>query len=88
MNIELRKSRLVENDRIWLDRFWEHTIRNEDDQSRCVEYIHFNPVKHGLVVSPDKWRYSSFHEYARMGIYDKSWMGNGDIVINGSEYDN
>ncbi len=37
---------------IWQRRFWEHQLRDVDDFSRHIEYIHYNPVKHGLVDAP------------------------------------
>ena len=49
---------------IWQRRYWEHTIRNEADLERHVDYIHFNPVKHGLVARVCDWPHSSFHRYA------------------------
>jgi hypothetical protein len=48
--------------------FWEHLIRDEQDFARHVDYIHYNPVKHGLVVNPFDWRWSSIHHSARRGI--------------------
>ena len=58
---------------IWQRRFWEHTIRDEDDLSRHLDYIHYNPVKHGYVQSVHEWRWSSFHRYIKMGYYDIDW---------------
>lgn len=58
---------------IWQHRFWEHLIRDEDDYARHVEYIHYNPVKHGYVRRPLDWPYSSFRGYVRTGIYDADW---------------
>lgn len=58
---------------IWQRRYWEHLIRDENDFTRHVEYIHYNPVKHGLVRAPMHWEYSSFHKYVRNGIYDRQW---------------
>lgn len=58
---------------VWQQRFWEHQIRDEVDFIRHVEYIHYNPVKHGLVNSPNAWPYSSFHRYVKQGIYDNDW---------------
>jgi putative transposase len=60
---------------VWQRRFWEHLIRNESDLTRHVEYIHFNPVKHGLSVSPADWKYSSFMKYVQEGIYPLDWAG-------------
>ena len=58
---------------IWQRRFWEHTIRDEADLNRHIDYIHYNPVKHGLVRSVSDWPWSSFHRYVRMGVYDRDW---------------
>ncbi len=58
----ISKSRLRKKERgIWQRRFWEHTIRNEEDFIRHIEYIHYNPVKHGYVKHVEDWAYSSFH---------------------------
>jgi len=58
---------------IWQRRFWEHQIRDENDFIRHVEYIHYNPVKHGLTGAPVDWPYSSFHRYVKAGKYDPDW---------------
>src|SRR5205807_6605532 len=50
---------------LWQKRFWEHTIRDESDLARHVDYIHYNPVKHGLVARVSDCPHSSFHSYAR-----------------------
>ena len=63
---------------IWQRRFWEHTIRNDEDLRRHVDYIHFNPVKHGYVERPSDWPYSTFHKYVRDGIYSTDWAATGD----------
>jgi putative transposase len=63
---------------LWQRRFWEHTIRNEDDFARHVDYIHFNPVKHGLVGRVRDWPYSSFHQYVRRGLLPDDWAGDVD----------
>jgi putative transposase len=60
---------------LWQRRYWEHTIRNDKDFERHVDYIHFNPVKHGLVTRVEDWRYSSFHRYVRDGILPRDWGG-------------
>ncbi len=46
-------------------RFWEHLIRDGDDLDRHVDYIHWNPVKHGLVDSPDDWPYTTYKEWKK-----------------------
>src|SRR4051794_35084093 len=62
-------------------KYWEHTIRDEDDHERHFDYIHFNPVRHGLVRCPRDWPYSSFRRYVRMGVYPEDW-GCASIVEN------
>ena len=58
---------------VWQRRFWEHTIRNERDFQRCIDYIHYNPVKHGATPCPHDWQQSSFHAWARSGVYANDW---------------
>jgi putative transposase len=58
---------------IWQRRFWEHTIRDEEDLNRHRDYIHYNPVKHGLVRSVSDWPWSSFHRLVKMGYYPSGW---------------
>ena len=58
---------------IWQRRFWEHMIRDEKDLNRHLDYIHYNPVKHGLVNRAADWEWSSFHRYAKMGFYENNW---------------
>jgi putative transposase len=60
---------------LWQRRYWEHTIRDEDDFARHVDYILYNPVKHGLVERVVDWPYSSFHRYVRKGLYSSDWAG-------------
>ena len=67
-------SRKQHGDRgVWQRRFWEHTIRDEADLNRHLDYIHYNPVKHGLVSRPVDWTWSSFHRFAREAHYPKDW---------------
>ncbi len=68
------QSRIQKRERgIWQRRFWEHVIRDEEDFQIHVDYIHFNPVKHGLVDQTMKWPYSSFHRYVKQGVYSLEW---------------
>jgi putative transposase len=60
---------------LWQRRFWEHTVRDETDFARHVDYIHYNPVKHGLVSRACDWPHSSFHGYVRQGILPQDWGG-------------
>jgi putative transposase len=61
---------------IWQRRFWEHQIRDERDLHVHLDYIHYNPVKHGLVDSPGKWPYSSFREFVSRNLYPDNWGTN------------
>ena len=65
---------------IWQRRFWEHRIRDDKDFFRHVDYIHYNPVKHGYVDRVSDWPYSTFHRYVRSGVYPVDWAGS--IVEN------
>jgi putative transposase len=58
---------------VWQRRYWEHAIRDEEDVERHFDYIHYNPVKHGLVDSPRDWPYSSFHRWVKEGVYEPNW---------------
>ena len=68
---------------VWQRRFWEHCIRDQDDLRRHLDYIHFNPVKHGHVSQPLDWPWSSFHRYLQMGWYDERWGGQEPDTIKG-----
>ena len=57
----------------WQPRFWEHTIANECDLAAHVDYIHINPLKHGLVQRVREWPYSSFHRYVARGWLASDW---------------
>ena len=63
---------------IWQKRFWEHTIRDERDFAVHVDYIHHNPVRHGLVAASRDWPHSTFAEWVKRGVYDPTW-GSGDM---------
>jgi putative transposase len=58
---------------LWQRRFWEHTIRDQPDLARHIDYIHYNPVKHGLALTPTAWPYSSLHSFMRKGISPPDW---------------
>lgn len=60
---------------IWQRRYWEHTIRDEADFARHLDYIHINPVKHGLVPRVCDWIPSSFHRHVKLGNYPADWGG-------------
>ncbi len=70
---------------VWQRRFYEHLIRDSEDYRRHVDYVHINPVKHGLVKWPRDWPWSTFHRWARAGEYDSDWCGHvelpGDVYL-------
>ena len=63
---------------LWQNRFWEHLIRNEHDLQKHIDYIHFNPVKHGYTSIPADWPYSSIHRYIKQGILPCDWYVSGE----------
>jgi putative transposase len=69
---------------IWQRRYWEHTLRDENDFARHVDYIHFNPIKHGHVTQVADWPHSSFHRFVRLGVYPVDWAG--DVKDGGSGF--
>ncbi len=73
---------------VWQARFWEHTVGDENDLTDCLDYVHWNPVKHGLVQRPCDYRWSTFHKFVRLGAYDPLW-GTGQVTsdITGAEWD-
>jgi putative transposase len=67
---------------IWQRRFWEHRIRNDADLERHVDYIHYNPVRHGYAAHASDWPYSTFRQHVERGLYAPDWGGvpeSGDI---------
>jgi putative transposase len=62
---------------IWQRRFWEHTIRDDKDYANHMDYVHFNPVKHGLASEPAAWPYSSFQRAVAAGLYPANWACKG-----------
>jgi putative transposase len=65
---------------IWQRRYWEHAIRDEVDLARHIDYIHFNPVKHGYVSRVRDWPHSSFHRFVEKGILPADWGGDAGEV--------
>lgn len=68
---------------VWQRRFWEHTIRDEDDFQKHLDYIHYNPVKHGLVDVVKDWEYSTFHRYVEKGVYEVGWGSGEEFDFSG-----
>jgi putative transposase len=66
---------------IWQRRYWEHAIRNDRDLERHVDYVHFNPAKHGLVSRVEDWPHSTFHRYVAEGILPSDWGGDVKEIV-------
>ena len=64
---------------LWQQRFWEHLIRDERDYARHFDYLHGNPLKHGLVTRVRDWPWSSFHRWVKVGVYPVDWGGDTSI---------
>jgi putative transposase len=67
---------------IWQRRYWEHLIRDDADFRAHVDYVHFNPVKHGLVRCVAQWPYSTFHRLVAQGMYPPDWAGGDDAELD------
>ena len=84
-NERISQSRSAKGERgIWQRRYWEHTIRDEIDFTRHVDYVHINPVKHGLVVRVCDRATSSFHRHVELGNYPAAWAG--DLSDDDGDY--
>ena len=69
-------SKIIKREKgIWRRRFWEHAIRDDVDLERHVDYVHFNPVKHGYVTRVVDWPHSSFHQFVERGLLPSDWAG-------------
>lgn len=69
---------------IWQRRFWEHAILDEADFAAHMDYVHFNPVRHGYVRHVSGWPYSTFRACVHRGLYPSSWQGSdGDTLVAG-----
>lgn len=74
-------SRMRKGERgIWQRRYWEHVIRDERDLQNHLDYIHYNPVKHGHVARAIDWPHSSFHRYVARGAYPENWAVPSDLT--------
>ena len=68
-------SRMKRGERgVWQRRFWEHLIRDQQDFAKHMDYIHYNPVKHGHVRCPHQWKHSSFDRWVKEGVYMRDWL--------------
>ena len=77
-----RKRSGIREGRMWQYRFWDHQIRDESDLKQHLDYIHYNPVKHGLASSSFEWKLSSIHGFREQGYYEDDWG-----VIEKPEFD-
>lgn len=77
------QSRIKRKERnIWQRRFWEHLIRDDEDFANHMDYIYYNPVKHGYVKSVKDWAFSSFHLDIKNGIYPENWGDDVNFILN------
>jgi putative transposase len=65
---------------VWQPRFWERTVRNDAELAVLVDYIHHNPVKHGLVVAVKDWPHSTFHRFVERGDLPSNWGADVQII--------
>ena len=72
---------------VWQRRFWEHECRDADDLKRCLDYIHWNPVKHGYVTRPADYPWSTFRRWVTAGEYDLNWGGEPIPDVDGAEWE-
>ena len=70
--------------KLWQNRYWEHTIRDENDLNKHIDYIHYNPIKHGFTKKAINYKYSSFAKFVQEGYYDEEWCNFEDkySIIN------
>ena len=72
--ISLSESKIKKGEKgVWQRRYWEHTIRNEQDFYRHLDYIHYNPIKHNLVKSSKDYKYTTFEKFVKLGLYEENW---------------
>ncbi len=70
---------------LWQRRFWEHAIADDDDYARHFDYVHWNPVRHGLVGAARDWPWSTFHRWVGLGVYADDW-GRAEIGDDACDY--
>jgi putative transposase len=79
-------SRIAKGERgIWQRRYWEHLIRDDADLRHHVDYIHFNPVRHGYVTRAVDWPYSTLHRYVDQGLLAADWAAEPEAGIEVGE---
>jgi putative transposase len=80
---QLRGRLGMKSGRIWQYRFWDHIIRDQEDLNRHIDYVHYNPVKHGYTQSPFAWSHSSIHSFLQDGCYEQDWGMREDVMSDG-----
>ena len=79
-DFNLSKSNIIKREKgVWQRRYWEHTIRDEEDLYKHLDYIHYNPVKHDYVQNVRDWKYSSFDKFVKQELYEENWGCFDDI---------
>lgn len=78
-----RSKHNMQKGRIWQYRFWDHVIRNQEVLNKHIDYIHYNPVKHGIAEDPFTYRYSSLKIFFEKGYYQRDWGIKEKIIMNG-----
>ena len=81
MDEQISLARVSKKERqIWQRRYWEHVIRDDQDMTNHIEYIHYNPVKHGVTKSPEDWVFSSFQKFVKDGYYPPDWKPEKELI--------
>jgi putative transposase len=79
----INQTRLLRKERgIWQRRYWAHLITDEQDYRVHMDYVHINPLKHGLVAQVSDWPYSTFHKHVEQKNYPKDWAGNAEFALD------
>ena len=78
-----RKVHNLPSGKVWQSRYWDHIIRDQHDLGNHIDYIHYNPVKHGLVTNPFLWEHSSIHSYKERGDYQDDWGIREQLTFDG-----
>lgn len=77
---DLTKSKIKKREKgIWHRRYFEHTIIDEIDLNKHIDYVHYNPIKHDHVKHVKDWKYSTFHKFVKNNMYDLNWGSNEEI---------
>jgi putative transposase len=69
--------------RVWQNRFWEHVVRDDEDLNRHLDYVHYNPVRHGAVSDPFQYEFSSLQIWHERGLYQRDWGVEREVKSEG-----